>query len=62
MRKFCPLEHNSIALQGGIVELIILVNVIGCIKTKRTAKLVKDEEIEMYWNDLAKRDNAAKSD
>ena len=62
MRKFCPLEHNSIALQGGIVGLIILVNVIGCIRTKRTTKKVKDDEIEMYWDDLAKRDNATKSD
>ena len=42
--------------------LIILVNVIGCIKTKRTTKKVKNDEIEMYWDDLAKRDNAAKSD
>jgi len=47
---------------GGTVGLIILVNVIGCIRTKKSEKKVKNDEIEMYWDDLAKRENAAKSD
>ena len=56
------MSKSYVALSGGTVGLIILVNVIGSIRTNKTEKKVKNDEIEMYWDDLAKRENATKAD
>jgi len=42
---------------GGTVGMIILVNVIGCFRAKKSLKeKVNSNEIESYWKDLAERD------
>lgn len=40
--------------------MLVLVNLIGCCNSTKSETKVKSDEIEEYWDDLAKRDAEAK--
>jgi len=45
---------------GGCVGMLVLVNLIGCCNSTKSETKVKSDEIEEYWDDLAKRDAETK--
>ena len=42
--------------------MIIIVNLVGCLKTTKAEEKVKQDEIDDYWEDLTKRDAEAAKD
>lgn len=44
--------------KGGTAVLVILVLIIGC-RPPKTQK-VKDDDVEMYWNELDQRDRKSR--
>ena len=55
-------QNNLSYFSGGAVGMIIIVNLVGCLKTKKTEEKVKQDEIDEYWEDLTKRDAEAEKD